>query len=45
MSLLSFFSVQNFKKILPADPELCGCETFGHKIAHLPKGGFFQKTC
>ena len=24
--------MQNFKKILPADPELCGCAIFGQKM-------------
>ena len=42
IELLAPFTVQNFKKILP---ELCGCAIFGHKIAHLPKWEFFQKTC
>ena len=36
--------MQNFKKILPADPELCGCAIFGHKIAHLPKLEFFSEN-
>ena len=30
-----------FKKILPVDPELCGCAIFGPKIAHFPKWEFF----
>ena len=43
--LLAPFIVQNFKKILPADPELWGCTIFGPKMAHFPKWEFFQKTC
>ena len=43
--LLSPFIVQNFKKILPVDPELWGCAIFWHKMDHLPKWDFFQKTC
>ena len=43
--LLAPFIVQNFKKILPADPELWGCAIFGPKMAHFPKWEFFQKTC
>ena len=35
--LLAPFIVQNFKKILPADPELWGCAIFGPKMAHFPK--------
>ena len=42
--LLASFIVQNFKKVLPADPELWGCAIFGQKMAHLPKW-CFQKTC
>ena len=42
--LLAPFTVQNFKKILPVDPELCGWAIFGQKIAHLPQWEFFQKT-
>ena len=34
--LLAPFIVQNFKKILLADPEL-GCSIFGPKMAHFPK--------
>ena len=41
--LLALFIVQNFKKIVPADPELWGCATFGPKIAHFPKWQFFFK--
>ena len=43
--LLAPFIVQNFKKILPADPELWGCAIFGPKMTHFPKWEFFQKTC
>ena len=43
--LLAPFIVQNFKKILPADPELWGCAIFGPKMAHFPKWEFFRKTC
>ena len=39
--LLAPFIVQNFKKIIPADPELWRCAIFGHKMAHFPKCGFF----
>ena len=35
--LLALFIVQNFKKILTADPQLRGCAIFRAKIAHLPK--------
>ena len=35
--LLARFIVQNFKKILHADPELWGCAIFGPKLAHFPK--------
>ena len=42
--LLAPFIVQNFKKILPADPELWGCTISGPKMAHFPKWEFFQKT-
>ena len=35
--LLAPFIVQNFKKILPADPQLWGCAIFGPKMAHFPK--------
>ena len=34
---------QNFKKILPVDPELWGCAIFGHKMTHLPRWEFFRK--
>ena len=42
--LLAPFTVQNFKKILPVEPELRGCANFGSKIAQFPKWEFFQKT-
>ena len=35
--LLAPFIDQNFKKILPVDPELWGCTIFGPKMAHFPK--------
>ena len=35
MYLLAPFILQNFKKILRADPELWGCAIFGPKMAHL----------
>ena len=43
--LLAPFIGQNFKKILPADPELWGCAIFRPKMARFPKSEFFQKTC
>ena len=45
IKLLAPFIVQQFKKILPGDPELWGCTIFGPKMTHLPKWEFFQKTC
>ena len=38
------FTVQKFKKILTADPELLGCAIFGPKIVHLspPKKCFWK---
>ena len=39
--LLASFIVQNFKKILPSNPELRGYAIFGPKMAHFPKCGFF----
>ena len=42
--LLAPFIVQNFKKILPADPELWGCTIFGPKMAHFPKWEFFLEN-
>ena len=35
MYLLAIFILQNFKKILRADPELQGCANFGTKMGHL----------
>ena len=35
MYLLVPFILQNFKRILRADPELSGCAIFGPKMAHL----------
>ena len=40
---ISPFILQNFKNILPADPELW-CTIFGPKMAHFPKWKFFQRT-
>ena len=34
--LLALFIGQNSKKILTADPQLCGCTIFGPKMVHLP---------
>ena len=42
--LLAPFIGQNFKKILPADPEFWGCAIFGPKMAHFPKWEFFSKN-
>ena len=36
MYLFAPFFLQNFKKTLWIDPELCGCAIFGSKMAHLP---------
>ena len=36
MYLLAPSILQNFKKILRPDPELCGCTIFGIKMVHLP---------
>ena len=38
---LAHFILQNFKRIVRADPELLGCAIFGHKMAHLPWANFF----
>ena len=38
--LLAPFIVQNFKKILPKDPELWGCAIFGPKMVHFLKWEF-----
>ena len=43
--LLAPFIVQNFKKILPDDPELWGCAIFEPKWPIFPNENFFQKTC
>ena len=46
INLLAPIIVQNLKKILPADPELCGRTNFGpFKMTHFPKQEFFQKSC
>ena len=44
MYLLAPFILQNFKKILRADPELWGCAIFGPKMAHLSWTKFFGKN-
>ena len=41
MYLLALFILQNFKKILRANPELRGCAIFGTKMAHLSWTKFF----
>ena len=41
MYLLAPFILQNFKKILRADPELWGCAIFRPKMAHLSWTKFF----
>ena len=35
--------MQNFKKLLPADPELWGCTILGTKMAHFSKWEFFSE--
>ena len=42
IKLLQFFILQNFKKILRADPELWGCAIFGPRMAHLSWTNFFK---
>ena len=44
MYLLAPFILQNFKKILRADPELWGCAIFGPKMAHLSWTIFLVQT-
>ena len=41
MYLLARFILQNFKKILGANPELWGCVIFGPQMVHLPQFFFF----
>ena len=41
MYLLARFILQNFKKILRANPELWGCVIFGTQMVHLPPFFFF----
>ena len=41
MYLLSPFILQNFKKILPANPELCRCAIFRPIMTHLSRTNFF----
>ena len=41
MYLWAPFILQNFKRILRADPELSGCAIFGHKMTHLSWTIFF----
>ena len=38
------FIVQNFKKILPVDPESWECTIFGPKMAHFFKWKFFSEN-
>ena len=38
------FIVQNFIKILEADPELPGCTIFGPKMVHLPQTRIFWEN-
>ena len=42
--ITSLFILENFKKILGADPELWGCAIFGPKMAHLSWTIFFFCT-
>ena len=42
--LLATLIMQNFIKILPADPELWGCATFGPKMTHFPKWEVFPEN-
>ena len=42
--LFAPFIAQNFKKILPADSELCGCTILGPKMAHFPKWEIFSEN-
>ena len=44
MYLLAPFILQNFKKILRADPELWGCTIFGPKMVHLPQTKLFLEN-
>ena len=41
--LLAPFIVENFKKILPSDPELWGSPILGLKMSHSPNENFFRK--
>ena len=41
---LASFIGQNFKKLLPADPELWECAIFGPKMAHFPKWELFSEN-
>ena len=42
--ILAPFIVQNFRKILPLDPELWECAIFGPKMADFPKQEFFLEN-
>ena len=42
--LLAPFTVQSFKKSLPADPELWGCTILESKMAHFLKWEFFSEN-
>ena len=44
MYILAPFIMQNFKKILPADPKLRRCAIFGSKMAHFPQMWFFSEN-
>ena len=39
---IGLFHCVQFKKILTADPELCGCAIFGAKMVHLPQIFFLK---
>ena len=43
--LLAHFIVQNFKKILPVDPELMRISQFWAQNGPFPQMRFFQETC
>ena len=42
MYLLAPLILQNFQKILGADPELWGCAIFGPKMVHFPQFFFLE---
>ena len=41
---ISPFHCANFKKVLPADPELWGCAIFGPKMTHFLKWELFSEN-